>query len=170
MKKTLYLVAISCLLFTFPLKSNAQEVPETTKPVRLKHALGMAAGATTGYGLSYRYNPSKWTIQTTFAPIMTDYSNRVSLGISFLYYLAENNHTSLFLYEGNHFLYNKSKNDDYYYTFPEPVEKFWNNGVGIGIEFIIFKQVSFNLMAGYGFYDNFSQLNVTGETGLYYKF
>lgn len=169
MKKTLYLLAISCFLVTFPLKSIAQEVSETPQPVRLKHALGMAAGATTGYGLSYRYNPSKWTFQTTFAPIITEYSNRVSLGISFLYYLAENNRTSLYLYEGNHYLYHKSKNpyENYY---PDENDSFWNNGVGIGIEFIIFKQVSFNLMAGYGFYDNFKQLNVTGETGLYYRF
>jgi len=166
MKKSFYLIAISCLLFTFPLKSNAQEVSETTQPVRLKHALGMGIGATTGYGLSYRYNPSKWTFQTTFAPIMTDYSTSVSLGISFLYYLAENNRTNLFLYEGNHFHYNKPKNDNY----NQIIERSWNNGVGIGIEFILFKQISFNLMGGYGFYRNFSELNITGETGLYYKF
>ena len=32
------------------------------------------------------------------------------------------------------------------------------------------KRIGLNLMAGYAFYNNFKQLNVTGEAALYYKF
>ena len=49
-------------------------------------------------------------------------------------------------------------------------ESFFNNGVGFGMEIIFAKRIGFNIMAGYGAYDNFQQLNVTGETGLYFKF
>jgi len=38
------------------------------------------------------------------------------------------------------------------------------------VEFIIAKRIGLNLMGGYAFYDNFSQINFTGETALYFKF
>ncbi len=49
-------------------------------------------------------------------------------------------------------------------------EQYFNNGIGFGIEIIMAKRISLNLMAGYAFYDNFRKLNITGETALYYKF
>lgn len=43
-------------------------------------------------------------------------------------------------------------------------------GIGIGIEIIILKRISFNLMGGYAGYDSFERIGFTGETGLYFKF
>ena len=37
-------------------------------------------------------------------------------------------------------------------------------------EFIFAKKMSFNLMTGFAAYRNFSQVKMTGETGLYFKF
>jgi hypothetical protein len=51
----------------------------------------------------------------------------------------------------------------------EKIVKF-NNGLGIGIEFILLKRISFNLMGGYGAYRDCETLSLTGETGLYFKF
>jgi hypothetical protein len=55
-------------------------------------------------------------------------------------------------------------------TYERVSEGYTNNGVGFGIEIIIAKRISFNLMAGFATYRNFSNINLTGETALYYKF
>ena len=165
--------------------SNAQVSSEQEKNLLYKHAIGAGAGFTTGYGLSYRYIPSKWGFQINFAPYYTKETERYSIGLTALYRLIESKVSSLFLYEGNHFYY------DSYITYYDPTnpqvvymsgaaqnnlikkretENFVNNGIGVGIEFIIVKRIGFNLMGGYAFYRNFEQLNFTGETGLYYKF
>jgi hypothetical protein len=45
-----------------------------------------------------------------------------------------------------------------------------NNESGFGVEIVMAKRIGLNLMTGYTFYNNFSQLNITGEVALYYKF
>ncbi len=152
------------------LSLNAQENTENSQRINYKHGLGMAAGATTGWGLSYRYCPSRFSVQATFSPYKNEYSTSVSAGIAFLYNLVETKSTSFFLYEGNHFRYNHTAPDPNNSFITEGNNSQWNNGIGIGIEFLMFKRVSFNLMAGYASYDMFRMINVTGETGLYYKF
>ncbi len=86
-----------------------------------------------------------------------------------MYNVVETRTTSFFVYEGNHYRYNEVL-DNSTNIYPEDNKHQWNNGLGIGIEFLIFKRVSFNLMGGYASYDAFREINVTGETGLFYKF
>lgn len=165
------LIGIFCICsFT----ASAQNDTEAPKEKRFKHGLGIAAGLTTGYGLSYRYMFSKFTIQGTFAPLVDGDRQQYSTGITFIYNLVENRNTNLFLYQGNHFYYEKDKYYNYYgYNYAEEVyreESNLNQGLGIGIEFIILKNVSFNLMGGYASYDSFSRIGFTGETGLFYRF
>jgi hypothetical protein len=169
MKKNLLLLFLLAGTSFIFLTLNAQENSEVGQRMHYKHGLGVAAGATTGYGLSYRYCPSRFTVQTTFAPYKSQYSSSLSLGFAFLYNLVETERTSFFIYQGNHFLYNHNENN---YSIPAnpSTDKHWNNGIGIGIEFISYKRVSINLMAGYASYRGFQEINVTGETGLYYKF
>lgn len=157
------------LLFINP-SLKAQEETDYNGRIYYKHGLGVAAGATTGYGLSYRYCPSRWSYQLAFAPHKSEYSSSLSLGFTFLYNLVETSRTSFFLYQGNHFLYNHYEQDYSYYPAQESTDKDWNNGIGMGIEFIMYKRVSFSIMAGYASYRNFKEINVTGETGLFYKF
>jgi hypothetical protein len=146
-----------------------------TKP--FKHGLGVAAGFSTGYGLSYRLFPNKFGIQLAFAPYMDDYESYYSFGFTFLYKIIETEFTNLFVYQGNHFYYSKYKSFDYTYMYPnytfnqvEIVNKNWNNGIGLGIEFTILKRVSLNLMGGYAAYKNFKNIGFTGETALFFKF
>lgn len=170
-----------CLLFCmlFALKTvHPQNANEDTSKTIFKHAIGAGAGFITGYGLSYRYMPSKFGVQLNFAPYHDNETDRYSLGITFLYTIIKNNISSLFFYEGNHYYYNSVtvyNYDPFIPNNPNPTKRrettnYFNNGVGFGIELIIVKRISLNLMTGYAFYNNFTQVNITGETALYYKF
>ncbi|MDO9512554.1 MAG: hypothetical protein Q7J34_12395 [Bacteroidales bacterium] len=140
---------------------QAQELSVTEQS---KHAIGAAAGFTTGYGLSYRYTPGKWGLQATFAPFADEYETQISSGLTFMYYLRKLKFVNFYLYQGNHFFYERVNYPDYFNE-----TKQWNNGVGMGFEFILFERVSVNLMTGFGAYDSFKKFNMTGETALYFK-
>jgi hypothetical protein len=49
-------------------------------------------------------------------------------------------------------------------------ETSYNTGVGVGFEFDTRKRIVWNIMLGYGSFNNFEKLFITGETALYYKF
>lgn len=167
--KTRILIFLLILFFVNETISG-QEKDDTINRTKFKHALGFGAGFTTGYGLSYRFMPNKLGVQTNFAPFKNNYETWLSFGITFLYKLIETKSTNLFLYQGNHYFYRKEKYLGYYNNSPDQVDKYFNNGLGIGIEFIILKRLSFNLMGGYAGYRNFEQISFTGETGLYFRF
>jgi hypothetical protein len=141
-----------------------QEKGDTLSKTKFSNFLGVAAGFTTGYGLSYRYWPKKFGIQVTFAPYENKYEAHYSLGVAFLFKVIETDKTNFFLYQGNHLLFNTDK----YYERNHDVNSY--NGIGIGIEFIILKRISFNLMGGYAGLENFTNIGFTGETGLYFRF
>lgn len=151
---------------------NAQDSIQDTK---LKHGLGMGAGFTTGYGISYKYTPNKLGVQVNFAPYKSKTLQRYSLGVTFTYTLIEKRISKLYLYEANHFFYTKDIFNNYdingnvtgtYST----KESYLNNGLGFGFELTIAKSIGLNLMSGYAFYDNFNNINITGEMALHYKF
>lgn len=176
MKTILHILVLLLLTVNVQAQDGNQESER-----KFKHAIGAGAGFTTGYGLSYRCMPAKFGAQINFAPYHTKETDRYSIGLTFLYMLIESKTTNLFLYQGNHYYYNSYS---VYYMDPnhtlqtsEPTgimqrqkENYVNNGLGIGIELIIAKRICFDLMGGYAFYDNFNQVNFTGETGLYFKF
>ena len=153
--KKLYLTTVVILL---SLMGFTQEQKEPTK-VNSKHAVGVAAGLTIGCGLAYQYTYSKFSVQGTFLPYIDD-EEMYCIGLSFYYTLNQGKQTSLFLYQGNHYYYSQ------YYVYNEA---YFNNGLGIGLEFTILDNVSLNLMAGYAFYNNFTSLNLTGEISLFYN-
>ncbi|MFZ4400235.1 MAG: hypothetical protein ACOYO1_09390 [Bacteroidales bacterium] len=156
------LILIPLLFLSLLLGTNSVKAQDDNE---CKHGLGVAAGFTTGYGLSYRYIPKKFGGQLTFAPYMDKNRAMYSIGLTFLYRLVENESINLFLYQGNQYYYNKDKT-----TNPEDVNKYWNNGIGIGVEFIFQKRFSFNVMGGYAGYENFNSINFTAETALFFKF
>lgn len=176
-------ITVSCLVLFAASATFAQATDEGKIP-HYKYAIGIGAGFSTGYGLSFRYTPSKFGLQANFAPYYSETVKTYSGGITFLYTLIEAKTTNLFIYQGNHYYSNSTiefrdtVSQIYYSSDPDlpnvvkekTTESYFNNGIGFGIEIIIAKRIGFNLMAGYGFYVNFSQVNVTGETGLYYKF
>jgi len=144
------------------------------KTIFSDHYLGAAAGFSTGYGLSYRYWPGKFGGQFTFAPYCDPFEIQLSTGLSLLYKVKSYGKVNLFLYQGNHI---------YYYgrhwelwkgklTVEEGYGRQFH-GLGFGLEFVILKRLSLNLMTGYSmskwFGDNEWLLNMTGETGIYFR-
>ncbi len=167
-------IILSAIGLCTVLLSNAQ-TPEPTPSVTVyKHHIGVAAGFTTGYGLSYRYMHSRWGVQATFAPLVSEDYAQISLGLSPIYRIIESQYSNLFFYQGNHFLYEKNTyevwNENGQSSEPVTFEDYrYNAGIGLGIEILMLKRVSINLMAGYALYD-MTELNMTGELGLYYRF
>lgn len=170
---------LSCLLISgVTLFSTNQSLAQDTTSINPKYKFGIGAGAgfTTGYGLSFRYIPNRFGAQVNFSPYKDSQTSRYSVGVTLIYMLIESRVTSFFLYQGNHYYYHSQMQIVYDPNFPQNqetekvVDSYVNNGFGFGIELIFAKRIGLNLMAGYAFYNNFSQLNVTGETALYFKF
>jgi hypothetical protein len=157
------------LLLLFQAYTSAQE-NVVQNDNHFKHSLGVAGGFTTGYGLSYRYVPQKLGIQATTLLVKDDYQTNFNLGVTFLYKLIDADKTNFFLYQGNMLYYHKSEPDPYNYYIDDSSDNYFNNSIGIGIEFIILKRVSLNIMGGYAAYENFDRIGFTGETGLYFMF
>lgn len=177
-----------------PLTILSQEdsvVTEKKAPIEktsFKHGLGIAAGLTTGYGLSYRFIPKKFGAQIAFAPYKSEFESQYSIGLTFIYKIIESRRASLFIYQGNHLLLKSeegqiySQTSGYYddfgnYIYPTSTitnttvnTNKINNGIGIGMELKAGEHVGFNFMFGYAGYDAFNTINVTGEFGLFFNF
>lgn len=141
---------------------------------KLKHSIGLGAGFATGYGLSYRYMPKKFGFQVNFAPFKNSSTTRISTGITFSYDLKIYKSSRLYLYQANHYYYNKEKTTNVdFNNIPyssQILESYVNNGLGFGLELTILERLGLNFMTGYAFYENFNGVNVTGEAAIYYKF
>ena len=173
----LFQISLFLILFhASNFEASAQNTLNNNGTQIYKYGIGGGAGFTTGYGLSFKYLPKKFGAQITFAPFKNMETERYSIGLTLIYLLIQNKLTNFYLYQGNHYYYNSQT---YFIYDPNKVgepektgstEAFINNGLGFGFEIIIAKRIGLNLMTGYAFYNNFEQLNVTGEAALYYKF
>ena len=140
-----------------------QQSKNNKKIEQQKHSVGIGAGFTTGLGLSYRYLPNKLGIQATFLILPNNYYS--GFGATILYKVIQKQTSWLYLYQSN--LYSTYRTSGFncgcpYYE--------WFNGFGFGTEILLGKQVGLNFMGGAGFYENFDEFTVTGETGLYFRF
>ena len=184
------LISMVLLIFTGH-DLSAQEIENEADNSRYTHGIGLAAGATSAYGLSYRFFIQRFGFQLTYAPITStstgsewvgNYTNfedkeiTMHTGLTFLFYLVEGTRSNLFAFQSNYYYYH-SKERTYSNTpansnsldFKE-TKTYFNHGLGVGVELIIAKKMSLNFMAGYGAFENFERINFTGETGLYYTF
>lgn len=176
------------LLWIFSLTIMAQEQPNPEKleiQKRYKHSFGIGAGFTTGLGVSYRYFPKKLGFQLNLAPYYENYGKEafISAGLTFLYNLAENKYSAVYVYFGNHILHTsfEKTNEEYVYNpvtyqYEQVFEHYTkkrdilNSGVGFGFEFSTTKRVTLNLMGGYAQYNTLERLFFTAEMALYYRF
>lgn len=148
------------------------------------HFAGVHAGASTGLGFSYRWFPKKFGFQVTAIPVFNGNNNYfVSSGGSFLLRLNRSKRVDLFVYQGNHFIF--QSREEYVYEpydpnnpYQEPTienvnEVSYNLGVGAGINIHLFdNMIDISLQTGYGIFDLGSnpRSNITGEIGIYYCF
>ena len=175
MKRRLIFRIVLILIFSSTMLFAQDTIKRAAEP-HYKYGIGCGAGFATGYGLSFRYIPKKFGAQVNFAPFKNKETERYSAGVTFIYMLIESKISNLFLYQANHYYYNSQMIYVYDVKMPDAqgmvrsTEAYFNNGLGFGIEIVMAKRIGLNLMAGYAFYNNFKQLNVTGEAALYYKF
>ena len=172
---TLSLLALQFNSFSQYEKDDKNDNDKYSQIRNSKHALGIAAGVSTGYGLAYQYKPGKLSFMLAFAPYKDDYNTMISTGLTFIYRLKEGEKLNFFLYQANHFITDRSTYTTY--SFPGNVPTTTttnndriNNGIGFGFEFFLGRSVTFNIMAGYGARNNFEEIGLTGETGLFYNF
>ena len=171
MIKTLLFILVALLVF------QTASSQDPVKPA-LKHEIGMAAGMSTGVGISYRYWPGKFGFQFTTTPNFEKDQAQASFGLTGLMKLTEISWLRFFLYLGNHYLYEKWEYYDYDMN-GNPTESYteiqqrYVVGIGPGFEFLIGKKISLNVM--FGFRSDWRStgnymIGFTGETGLYYRF
>jgi len=122
------------------------------------HQIGLNAGFTTGFGVSYRYWPERFGNQITFFPYKNKDYYLVSIGYTGLVKIHEIRQLSLFGYISDHILITKARSR-------------MNLGIGLGFEVYV-GLIGINLMYGYGFYNltNNTHINLTGELGVFYRF
>jgi hypothetical protein len=167
------LLSISILLMSSSIYAQGSIVKKEKE--RFNHSLGFGAGVSTGYGLSYRYFGKKLGAQVNFSPYKDENKVIISSGLTFFLRMLELDEVSFFVYQANHFYYNKeSYSYDHNYS-GEKVsyrneQKYFNNGAGIGIEWTPHNRIGINIMGGYGGQENFDKISFTGETGVYFKF
>ena len=171
-RKLKLLIVAGVLLISSSAFSQTEIEPNSQD--RFNHSLGFGAGVSTGYGLSYRYFGEKLGVQVNFSPYKNENQLIISSGLTFLYRLVELEDLSFFVYQGNHFFFSEETVTNYTEepiittTFEE--DKYFNNGAGIGIEWVHRSRLGLNAMAGYGSQENFKKLNFTGEVAVYFKF
>ncbi|MDB4088513.1 hypothetical protein N9544_02705 [Flavobacteriales bacterium] len=172
----LILISFTFIAFGFNTFSQYEEsnTPKKEYQKKSKHAVGLAAGFSTGYGLSYQYTPNKLTFQLAFAPFKDEHNTFISTGLTFIYRIKESDKLNFFVYQANHFIVDRSTYTTYSYpgnipsTYTKNEDRF-NNGIGLGFEFFLGENVLFDLMAGYGARRDFQELGLTAEMGLFYK-
>jgi hypothetical protein len=151
------------------------------EPTRLKHYIGMDAGASSGYGLSYRYQPKQWGIQINTFPAVSPNEYHISVGATVIRSLYQTNKMQFFLYYGNHLLFEKTESSYYYgydsYANSETYttkEHQWRTGIGPGFEIYIAKRLSLNGRFGFAYYSKTAyedwQINADGGIGLHFMF
>jgi hypothetical protein len=138
--------------------------------------VGIAAGFSTGYGLSYRHWFRPLGVQITGVPYYSKISERerrirISCGATALYLAKETRHMNLILYAGPHFWYNEVR--ELYSSGELYLERdgWLYAGLGPGLDFH-FWDVSLSLMLGFAFRSNFegtTGLFPTAETGVFYS-
>lgn len=170
------------ILSSFSYFAISQEV----KPERKNngHHIGVYAGASSGYGISYRYFLKGVGFQITTTPIIGSDNTHLSIGGMVLFSLNRTEHTNLFGYVGHHYRYDKEENYYYYdadYSDYERIETFHSTGIGVGFELDVANRIGFNWHLGYAYYNTTKDDYYNGETndwrtfidagtGIFYKF
>lgn len=164
------ILILICAFFIFTI-SNAQK--DSVRIDMKNHSAGLITGSTTGYGLSYRYRSDyKIGVQLSYGPFKNQEQFKQFTSFAFLFDLVKTEKSNLYLYQSNGFWHTKYNERDLYYHYyrPEYSQSYWNNAIGIGMEFTIQKVVGINFMMGYGAYENFRLITLSGEFGVFYKF
>ncbi len=168
--RQILLILFSIIIIDF---ANGQDttVKQTQDFMPYKWRIGAGAGFTTGFGLSFKYQPKKIGVQLNMFPYLDDYGkkNLICVGLTLTKDLWRNNNGGVFLYLANSFTsitrQRYYSSDSYYTTSTD------NTGFGIGYEQLSKnKRLAIGTMIGYAQYDSLKQLLITGEIAIHYLF
>ena len=169
-------IQILSSLFSFGiLCASAQKMDdlETFKTNQKYHAIGFNVGASTGLGLSYRYQFNKHSYQLTLLPIKGDRNSFINVGGRYAYNFRQDEKTTFFGYVGHATTYVSRKdfssieNSTYTTTNISLI-----TGVGFGTEINLNKVLALNFALGIAHYfqsEPYNVVSLTGEIGLFYK-
>lgn len=158
------LLAVS-LLFASTISAQIDNADNNKRP----HNLGVSAGSTSGFGLSYKYFPDKFGFQTNGFLYVRSGETITSLGGSFLYSIKRQEKYNFYAHFSAMHLY------EHYWTVIDSVKviddyHMVNMGPGIGIEFL-FQYINLSFQIGFGAYDNFRVYTMlAGGVGVHYRF
>ncbi len=179
MKKPVKIILLICAAFLSTMLPLSAET-ETVKPKDdTRHALGLAAGLTTGSGLSYRYWPGDFGFQATFLPNTAAGEPYVNSGITFFYQISRTQTTRFYLYASSRHLFKKYDEDYYDYGSDWYTERNGDSyeyslsiGAGPGIEIFLFEDIGINLMTGYAVHNinRDTVFTMTVESAVFYNF
>jgi hypothetical protein len=154
---------------------------QTDEATPFKHYVGVDAGASSGFGLSYRYQPKKWGIQANMFPSVSADDYNISIGATVIRSLYRTNKMQFFLYYGNHLHFEQVETYTYnysngYYTEDKQIDKSnqWVTGIGPGFEIYIAKRLSLNGRFGFAYFSKTDtedwRINADGGIGLHFMF
>jgi hypothetical protein len=168
MKHLKYAALLFFMLSVVDLKAQEIEVEEEASP----HMFGLAAGFTSGLGLSYEYKPKRLGVQVLAFPIITENMTFLSAGLNFKYDLKVYESFSVFGFLNNRLrmtddIYGITGNENYAF---EAEGNYFRiaHGAGLGLNIEVFDHFGLNLMTGFGVY-NYSGFSMTLDSGLYFR-
>lgn len=157
-RQLLVTVLILCFATAINAQTNSDAVDVKTSDSKIHHALGIAAGTSTGYGISYRFFYDRFSVMAVAAPFYGNAYDLSSYGFSFIYQATNYPRTNLLVYQGNHFLIDDLVSENII------------NGAGIGLEYSGDDNIVLNFMFGFAGYDSFRFIYPSVEAGVFFKF
>ena len=148
-----------------------------------KSGVGFSVGSSIGSGFSFRYNVSeKFGVQPTVTFPLYNINDKyefnkstLRIGISLYYNIVVKDYIRFFAYGGGKYV-RKIRLEERYLEQNWVTEEIeltnYAGGIGFGLEFYIKPNIGFNVMLGYGAFDNDGDFKtgISGESSILFYF
>ncbi len=148
-----------------------------------KDGIGLSVGSSIGSGFSFRYNVSdRFGIQPTVTFPLYNIEDKyefnkstIRIGLALFYNFVVNNNIRFFSYGGGRYT-RKIRLEERYLEQNWVTEEIeltnYAGGIGFGLEFYIKPNIGFNVMLGYGTFDNDGDFKtgISGESSILFYF
>jgi hypothetical protein len=138
----------------------------------LAGAVGFHAGKIGGVGLAYKYPPVWWlNIQVAGGIWHTSDNKYHNFGLIFQYILRQDDKIRLYTAAGVGYFYHKERKEDpldgrEFFS----VDKSWNSGVGIGVEWLRSERISFQIEGDFTHESDDGDVLFLPQAGVFFYF
>lgn len=160
---------------------------QTTEKKGGSSSIGLHAGWSSGYGLSYRYEVNDWEFMSVFSPIINRYNNWYSVGQTAMRTVHKGKNANMFLYLGGHYHYYLYEFNDFNGLLTMRNTQYMIGGFGYGIKIWFSENVFLSMQMGvsgsyylskrdYSYFDEGlikntnKHLSPDGGIGIFYNF